>query len=294
MVDVAKPAVPADGILVRVRASSVNVADLFTLGWFAYAGRGFRREILGRDFAGVVEATGAGVTAYKAGDEVFGARRGAMAEYIALPATAAVAIKPSSATFDQAAAVPLAATTALQAVRDHGHVAPGRKVLVNGGSGAVGTFAVQLAKALGGEVTAVCSTRNVDMVRSLGATTVIDYTKEDFTKRPALYDVLIDIAGTKTWPEYRRILQPDARFVAVGARVPANLMSIRMGAFRAPQKYVFFIARMRAADLVTLRDMIDSGKVSAVIDRTYDLVHAADAFAYLKEGHARAKVVVTV
>lgn len=294
VMDVPKPMVPADGVLVRVHASSVNVADMFTLSWLAHAVRGFRPVVVGRDFAGVVEAT-EGVTDFKTGDEVFGAApKGAMAEYIGLPASAAVARKPDSASFEQAAAVPLAATTALQAVRDHGRVAPGQKVLVNGGSGAVGTFTVQIAKAFGGDVTAVCSTPKFDLVRSLGATTVIDYTTEDFTQRPDRYDVLIDIAGSRTWAEYRRILKPDARFVSVGARVPANLMSIRVGAIRASQKYVFFIARMRRDDLATLRDLVDTGKLSPVIDRQYDLAHAAEAFTYLKAGHASGKVVVTL
>ena len=162
------------------------------------------------------------------------------------------------------------------------------------GSGAVGTFAVQIAKAYGAEVTPVVSTSNVDQARSLGASTVVDYTIEDFTRRPERYDVLIDIAGSKRWTDYRRILKPEARFVAVGARVPSNLLSIRIGAIGAPQKYLFFIARMRQGDLAVLRELVDAGKLSPVIDRTYDLMHAVDAFTYLKAGHARAKVVVSV
>lgn len=292
--EVDRPRVADDAVLVRVHASSANVADLFTMTAIAHLSRFRRHEVMGRDFAGVVEEVGRSVRDFQAGDEVFGARRGAMAEYIAVPASGAIAKKPSSTTFEQAAAIPLAATTALQALRDHGRVASGQKVLVNGGSGAVGTFAVQVAAAYGAEVTAVVSTRNVEQARSLGAAAVVDYTRDDFTLRPERYDVLIDIAGSKRWPEYRRVLQPNARFVAVGARVPSNLMSIRFSSVGSSQKYVFFIARMRQGDLVTLRGMVDAGKLRAVVDRTYDLDHAAEAFVYLKAGHAQGKVVVTV
>lgn len=292
--DIDKPAVPDDGVLVRVRASSVNTADLFTISSAAALMRRMKPEVVGRDFAGVVEATGKSVTGFQTGDEVFGATTGAMAEYLVIPATRAIARKPAGTSFAQAAAAPLAATTALQAIRDHGHVQPGQKVLVNGASGAVGTFAVQVARALGAEVTAVCSTRNLDTVRSLGSTSVIDYTAEDFTRRDERYDLLIDIAGTRRWSEYRRVLQPRASFVSVGAKKPLNLLMLRLASIGASQKYSFFIARLNQSDLATLRELMESGKLTSMMDKQYDLAHAAEAFAYLKAGHARGKVVVTV
>ena len=292
--EVEKPAVPDDGVLVRVRASSVNTADLFTIAGIAHLARGMKPEVVGRDFAGIVEATGKGVTQFQPGDQVFGAIPGAMAEYLAIPATRAIARQPAGATFEQAAAVPLAGTTALQAIRDHGRVQPGDKVLVNGASGAVGPLAVQIARAFGADVTAVCSTRNLEMAQSVGATRVVDYTNEDFTRGDGRYDVLVDIVGTRRWSEYRRVLQPNARFVSVGARKPMSLLTIRLGSIGSSQKFAFFVARMRQADLVTLRELFEAAKLRPVIDRTYDLEHATDAFAYLKEGHARGKVVVTV
>jgi NADPH:quinone reductase-like Zn-dependent oxidoreductase len=215
------PAVPDDGVLVRVPASSVNPVDLFPLSG---AGRPMRklarktkRDVMGTDFAGTVQSVGRDVTRLRPGDEVFGGAHGSFAEYVCLPESEALARKPANVSFEQGGGVGVAALTALQAIRDHGQVKPGQKVLINGASGGVGTFAVQIATALGAEVTAVCSPGNVEAVRSLGAEHFIDYTREDFTKGGERYDALIDIAGNRSLPECRRVLQPGATFVLVGA-----------------------------------------------------------------------------
>jgi NADPH:quinone reductase-like Zn-dependent oxidoreductase len=290
--EVATPAVPKDGLLVRVRASSANVADLFALTGMGRMGAMRRPEVIGRDFAGTVESVGRTEAGLRPGDDVFGATRGAMAEYVAVRADGAVAAKPAGASFDEAAAVPLAATTALQAVRDHGRVRPGQHVLVNGASGGVGTFTVQIAAAFGAQVTAVCSTRNAELARSLGAAHVIDYTREDFTQGDRRYDVLLDIAGSRSWREYRRIMRRDGRFVAVGAKTPSHILTVRLASLGASQTYAFFIARLNGHDLNVLREMMDAGKLRPVIDRRFELAQASAAFAYMKEGHAQGKVVI--
>jgi NADPH:quinone reductase-like Zn-dependent oxidoreductase len=209
--------------------------------------------------------------------------------------------KPANLTFEQAAAVPVAALTALQGLRDKGRVRPGQQVLINGASGGVGTFAVQIAKALGAEVTAVCSTRNVDPVQSLGADHVIDYTREDFTRSDRRYDLIFDVAGSRSWSECRRVLNPQATLVMVGAPKGNRLMgplshivTVRLAALRGSQKAVFFIAKFNKPDMAVLRELLEAGKVIPVIDRRYALSEVADAFGYLGEGHAQGKIVITV
>ena len=302
--EVQEPQLADDHALVRVRAVSINPADWYgvtaplairpTMGIFKP-----RSDRTGIDFAGTVEAVGKDVTHVQPGDEVFGARNGALAEYVTV--RDAVVPKPANVSFEEAAAVPVAAITALQALRDKGRLQPGQRVLVNGASGGVGTFAVQIAKALGAQVTGVCSTGNVELVRSLGADHVIDYTREDFTRSGRRYDLLLDIAGGRTWSELRRVLEPDATVVIVGApkgnRVLgplAHLARIRLASLRGSQKAVFFIARTNRADMEVLRELLETGKVKPVVDRRYELSETADAFRYLGEGHARGKVVVTV
>ncbi len=213
----------------------------------------------------------------------------------------AVVPKPANISFEEAAAVPVAAITALQGLRDKGGLEPGQKVLINGASGGVGTFAVQIAKALGAEVTGVCSTRNVELVRSLGADHVIDYTQEDFTRSDRRYDLLLDIAGSKSWSACRRVLTPEATLVIVGAHRRnrlfgpiGHIVRLRLASLRGSQKAVFFIAKTNRADMEFLRELLEAGKVKPVVDRRYELSETADAFRYLGEGHARGKVVVTV
>jgi NADPH:quinone reductase-like Zn-dependent oxidoreductase len=305
LVDLERPDPADDEVLVRVRAASVNPADWYTMtGWlylFRAKGGLFKPKDprLGTDFAGVVEAVGANVTHVQPGDEVFGGRSGALAEYVVVKN--AVTGKPSNLTFEQAAALPVAAITALQGLRDHGQVGPGHKVLINGASGGVGTFAVQVAKALGAHVTAVCSTGKVDLVRGLGAGEVIDYTREDFSRSGARYDVILDIAGSRRWSALARVLAPRGIVVVVGAGKGNRLLGplshivrIKVRAMFSRRKAVFFIARLTRDDLEVLRDMIEAGQVTPVVERTYPLVDAADAFRHLGEGHARGKVVVTL
>ena len=302
--EIEKPDVPDDEVLVRVQAASVNPVDLYSLTGTPYLARilgGLRRpksSNLGVDFAGTVEEVGRNVTQFRPGDEVFG-RSGAFAEYVCV--RDAVAPKPTNLTMEQAAAVPVAALTALQGLRDHGQIQPGRNVLINGASGGVGTFAVQIAKALGAEVTGVCSTRNVDLVRSLGADHVIDYTREEFTRNEQRYDLMLDVAGSRSWSECRRVLDPQATLVIVGAPKGSRLLGplshivgVRLAAVRSSQKVVFFMAKPNRADLMVLGELLENGKVTPVIDRRYALSEIADALRYLGEGHARGKIVLTV
>ena len=258
-----------------------------------------KERLLGVDFAGVVEAVGGEVTDFRPGDEVFGARTGALAEYVCV--RNAVARKPANATFEQAAAVPVAGITALQALRDKGNLQPGQKVLINGASGGVGTLAVQVAKALGAEVTGVCHARNVELVRSLGADHVVDYTREDFTRGERRYDLLLHVAGRRTWSEVARVLEPDATVVVVGGPMGnraigplAQVARLRLGSVRDSRRTVFFIAKLNRPDLEFLRELLEAGKLTPVVDRQYELSQAADAFRYLGEGHCRSKVVVNV
>jgi NADPH:quinone reductase-like Zn-dependent oxidoreductase len=301
-----KPEPADDEVLVRVRAASVNPADWYTLTgpFVARVPNGLRRpkdNRLGVDYAGEVEAVGASVTHLRPGDEVFGGRTGAFAEYVCAREDRGVVPKPANVTFEEAAAVPIAALTALQGLRDKGQVQAGQSVLINGASGGVGTFAVQIAKALGAEVTGVCSTRNVDIVRSIGADHVIDYTKEDFTRSDRRYDLILDVAGSKSWSELKRVLEPDGRLVIVGAPKSkgilgplAHIMKLRLASVLGSRKAVFFISKFNKADMQTLRELLESGEVKPVVDRRYDLGEIADAFRYLGDGHAQGKIVVTV
>ena len=305
--EIDKPDVTDDEVLVRVRAASVNRADWYTLTGTPYVGRtqlGLlkpKSNRMGVDFAGTVEAVGRDVTQFRPGDEVFGGRSGAFAEYVCVREDRAVVPKPANVTFDEAAAVPVAAITALQGLRDKGQIQPGQKVLINGASGGVGTFAVQIAKAFGAEVTGVCSTRNVDLVRSIGADHVIDYTQEDFTRSYRRYDLMLDVAGSRSWSACRRVLNPQATLVIVGAPKGnrligplSHIVKVRLAALRSSQKVVFFIAKFNKADMAVLRELLEAGKVTPVMDGRYELSEIADALRYIGEGHCRGKVVITV
>ena len=291
--DIDKPAVPDDGVLVRVRAASVNPADAFALTRVARL-MNRKPEVMGRDFAGTVEAVGGSVKQFAPGDEVFGAKRGALAEYVCVPEQGAVVRKPGNLTFEQAGVVGVAGVTALQAVRDHGQVRSGQKVLINGASGGVGTFAVQIAKASGANVTGVCSTGNVDMVRSIGAETVIDYKREDFTRSGMRYDVMLDVAGSRSWSACTRVLDPKATFVAVGAKGPSHLVKGRLASLGASQRWIFFLARVDQAALTAMQELLAAGKVAPVIDRRFELSEVAEAFSYLMERHAKGKILITL
>jgi NADPH:quinone reductase-like Zn-dependent oxidoreductase len=307
LAEVEKPDVPDDGVLVRVRASSINPADWHSFTGTPYVARPAfgmlkpKSQLVGLDFAGTVESVGASVTQFRPGDEVFGGANGALAEYVTVPEDRAVVMKPAGLAFEEAAAVPVAAVTALQALRDHGGLEPGQRVLINGSSGGVGTFAVQLAKSFGADVTGVCSTWNVDMARSIGADSVIDYTREDFTRGEVRYDLIVDIAGSRSWSEYRRVLKPKATVVVVGGPSSDNwlgplrhVIRMRLGSMWGAQKVAFFVASLRKADLELLRELLESGRVKPVIDRRYALSEAAEAFRYLGEGHAKGKIVISV
>jgi NADPH:quinone reductase-like Zn-dependent oxidoreductase len=298
---VEKPA-PADGeVLIRVLAASLAAGEYYGMRGKPFPIRfyiGFPQPkkdfVVGLDCAGVVEAVGSGVTRFKPGDEVYGECRGSCAEY-AVAKEGAIAPKPARLTFEQAAAVPTSACTALQALRDHGKVKSGYNVLINGASGGVGTFAVQIAKALGAEVTAVCSTKNVERIRSIGADHVIDYTEEDFTKGGARYDVILDNVASHSLAASRRALTPDGLHVpssghaGMGWIIAAGLTAVFVRQQGSP-----FVAATNSQSLLALNELIEAGKVTPVIDKTYRLDEAAKAFGYLDEGHARGKVVVAV
>jgi NADPH:quinone reductase-like Zn-dependent oxidoreductase len=300
--------VPEQGeVLVRVRAASVNIAD-----WYSVVGRpliarpttglsGPRSNRLGTDYAGVVEALGPGVTEFSPGDEVFGGKDGAYAEYLCARVDRSITPKPVNVTPEEAAAVPVAGLTALQALRDKGQLQPGQKVVINGASGGVGTYAVQIAKALGGVVTAVCSTGKVETARSLGADRVVDYTQEDFTRDNERYDLLIDIAGTRSWREYARVLTPHATAVVVGGSRSnrflgplGHAVGMRARSLFGGRKTAFFIAKFSKADMQTLRELVESGKVRSVIDRRFAFDQVADALTHQGEGHPDGKVVIDV
>ncbi len=300
--EIARPPLEDDRVLVRVHASSVNKAD-----WYQLVGRPVlfrpmmggvlkpRSRQVGTDFAGIVEAVGKDVVGFAPGDEVFGGRDGAYAEYVVAKT---LAHKPANVTFDAAAAVPIAGLTALQALRDHGALQPGETVLVNGASGGVGTMTVQIAKALGGHVTAVCSTRNVERARELGADRVLDYTQEDFTRTGDHYDVVIDVAGSRSWRALRRVLAPGARVVVVGSPghtpILGPLGHIFATKLTSLGKARFFVAKFNDADLQTLADLLERGALKPAIDRTYELDEAQDALRTFGEGHVRGKLVFTM
>lgn len=304
--EIDRPVAADDEVLVHIHAASVNPAE-----WHAMSGLYVARiptgllkpknTRLGSDFAGVVEAVGGNVTQFRPGDEVFGGRNGAFAEYVCVREDQAVALKPANVTFEQAAAVPIAALTALQGLRDKGQIQPGQQVLINGAAGGVGTFAVQIAKSFGAEVTGVCSTRNVDLICSLGADHVVDYTREDFTRSERRYDLLLDIAGSRSWSECQRVLNPQAIFVIVGGPKTnrwigplSHVLKIRLASLRASQKVIFFIAHLNQEDLVVMQELLKARKVTPVIDRTYPLSETAEAMRYLGTGHARGKIVITM
>lgn len=304
--EVDTPAFPSDSVLVRVHAASVNPVDLFSLTPVRqYARRAAARgkpqpEVMGHDFAGTVAAVGDAVTQFGVGDAVFGSREGAFAGYISVPEKAGIVPKPANVTFAEAAAVPVAALTALQAVRDHGRFEPGQRVLVNGASGGVGHFAVQIAKALGGEVTAVCSSGKVATARQLGADHVIDYTREDFTDGDRRYDLVIDIAGSRPWSRCIRVMEPGATLVITGAsslmhspwRMLAHMAATRLAALPGNRRATFFITRVTNDDLVVLGDMLANSRIKPVIDERYPFSEVAAACRRLADGHARGKIVI--
>ncbi|HLE98680.1 MAG TPA: NAD(P)-dependent alcohol dehydrogenase [Gaiellaceae bacterium] len=305
--EVDKPTPADDEVLVRVHAASVNIADWYEvvgrprIGRFAMGLTKPKEIRLGVDYAGVVEAVGKDVTEFRPGDEVFGGRTGAYAEYVVGKAARAIVHKPANASFEVAAAVPVAAITALQALRDKGGLQPGQKVLVHGASGGVGTYTVQIAKALGATVTAVCSTSNVEIARSLGADRVVDYTVEDCTRDDERYDLLIDIAGTRPFTRLRRVLKRNATVVVVGGPRKNRLLGplghvirTKLASFFTSQKTTFFIAQLNKEDLETLRDLLADGTMTSVIDSTFPLQRLPDALQHMGEGHPRGKIVVTV
>ena len=307
--DVEKP-VPRDGeVLLKVRAASVNPLDWHFVRGTPYLGRlafGLlqpKDKQLGRDVAGKVEAVGSRVTLLKPGDEVFGVCRGAFAEF-ACAAESKLAIKPDQLTFEQAASVPIAGLTALQGLRDKGQVQPGQKVLINGAAGGVGTFAVQIAKWLGVDVTGVCSARNVELVRSIGADHVIDYAREDFTTSGQRYDVILDNVLNHSLSEYRRVLTSRGKYVSVGGGgtnqqgwigpgLTRGIAALALSRF-VSQDLSFFMAKLNSKDLAIMSDLITTRKVTPVIDRTYKLSEVSEAIRYVEEGHARGKVVITL
>jgi NADPH:quinone reductase-like Zn-dependent oxidoreductase len=305
--DIEKPTPTDNQVLVKVHAASVNPLDWHFMRGTPYLVRmtaGFgapENPHLGVDFAGTVEAVGPKVTKFKPGDEVFGGRTGAFAEYVTVREDRALVLKPANLTFEQAASVPIAGITALQALRDAGRIQPGQKVLINGASGGVGTFAVQIAKSFGAEVTGVCSTKNTPMVRSLGADHVIDYTKEDFTQSGQRYDLIVDNVGSHSLLEYRRVLNPKGIFVMVGGPSEGEWLGAMTTPIKAKllspfvsQQFGFFLAELNPKDLTVLRDLLQAGKVTPVIDRRYKLSEVPAAIGYLEEGHARGKVVINM
>ena len=296
-------------VLIKVRAASVNPLDWHYMRGTPYIVRliesGLRKPVdprMGADVAGQVVAVGKNVTQFKVGDEVFGTSGGAFAEYAPVSQNRA-ALKPANLTFEQAAAVPVAAITALQALRDAGQIRAGQKVLINGASGGVGTFAVQIAKSFGAEVTGVCSTRNLDMVRSLGADHVIDYTKEDFTQGTQKYDLILDNVGIGSLSSYRHVMTPKGIFVGIGGGGPdagsvigplARPLKAVVYSLFVSQKFPSMFATVNTADLTILKELLETKKITPVIDRTYPLSEVPAAIRYLEEGHARGKVVITV
>jgi len=303
--EIDKPVVTEGGVLVRVRAASVNALDWHSV----HGGKMIRvvsalmrqpeQRVRGVDVAGEVEAVGAGVTRFAPGDEAFGSAPAAFAEY-ALARESALVLKPRNLSFEQAAAIGVAGRTALQGLRDKAQVKPGQRVLISGAGGGVGTFAVQIAKALGAHVTAVTSTRNLELIRSLGPDEVIDYTQEDFIRRGERYDVVFDVAANRSLSDLRRILTPSGTLVVVGAdkrggvAIFTRIISAFVRSRLLRQRIVFYVARATQDDLVVLKELIEAGKICPAIDRTYPLAEGADAVRYLGSGQARAKVIITM
>jgi len=318
--DVEEPVPKDNEVLIEVRAASVNPLDASLIKGMPYIVRALfglpkpRDTCLGVDVSGQVEAVGRNVTQFKAGDEVFGVcisdpqasavkvwtPQGAFAEYVCAPESTLV-VKPNNVTFEQAASVPVAGLTALQGLRDKGHIQPGQKALINGAAGGVGTFAVQIAKSFGAEVTGVCSTRNMEMVRSIGADQVIDYTQEDFTKRGQRYDLIFDCVGNHSLSAFRRVLNPEGIVVMVGertgrgaTRILSRLITALVVSRFTSQKLRTFLARPSQQDLAVIRELMQAGKVRPVIDKCYSLSEVPAAIRYLEERHARGKVVISL
>ena len=303
--EIEKPTAGDNEVLIRVRAASVNPFDWHFMRGTPYMVRiqaGLRKpkdKRLGVDVAGQVEAVGRNVTQFRPGDEVFGACRGAFAEY-ACASESALVMKPDNVTFEQAASAPVAAFTALQGLRDKGQIQPGQKVLINGAAGGVGTFAVQIAKWFGADVTGVCSTRNADMVRSIGADRVIDYTQEDFTKSGQRYDLFFDCVGNHSLLACRRVLNPKGIYIVVGGPDGrwlgplARMIKTLVLSWFVSQNLVMFLAKRSKEDLTIMHELMKAGKVTPVIDKRYKLSEVPEAIRYLEEGHARGKVVITL
>jgi NADPH:quinone reductase-like Zn-dependent oxidoreductase len=305
--EIPQPSPVDNRMLVKVHAASVNPLDWHYMRGEPYvmragAGIGTPDDIhMGVDFAGTVVSVGKAVTRFKPGDAVFGGRGGAFGEYVSVAETGSVALKPANMSFEQAAAVPIAAVTALQALRDKGKLRSGQTVLINGASGGVGTYAVQIAKAYGATVTGVCSTKNLSLIKTLGADRVIDYTQEDFTKEPQRYDLILDIVGTHPLSEYRRVLKPQGALVMVGSLDKGHWLGPLSGSIDAMlyslfvnEQMVFMLADLNPDDLNVLRGMIQAGKITSVLDRRYALSEVPEAIRYLELGHARGKVVIAV
>jgi len=303
--EIDRPAVEDDGVLVRVHAASIHIGDVYTIKGLPYAMRPIftatkaKNGVPGTDIAGTVEAVGKNVRQLQPGDEVFGWCKGAFAEYVST-SEEALALKPTNFTFEQAAAIGVSAFTALQALRDQGNVQPGQKVLITGASGGVGTFAVQIAKSLGAEVTGVCSTRNIDMVRSIGADHVIDYTQEDYTRSGQGYDLILDNVGDHSLSDARAALTPKGTLLANGAPVSGwfgglgYFLKAMMVSLFVRQQGRPFVSLPNKEDLATLKELAESGKVAPVIDRTYPLSETPEAFGHVGEGHAQGKTIITV
>lgn len=298
--------VPADDqVLVKVYAASLNIADLYNLqGGVGRLSGGFFKPKdgrVGRDFAGKLETIGGGVTQFKPGDEVYGVCPGTFAEY-AVARENRITLKPSNCSFEEAAAVPVAGLTALQGLRDAGQIKPGQKVLIDGASGGVGTFAVQVAKSFGAEVTAVCSTRSKDVARSIGANHVIDYTQEDFAHSNLHYDLILGVNGNHSIFAYRRVLNSKGVFIMAGASKKTVLLAFLQVALfarllsKADGRRLGFmgLTQINQADLDAMKELLEARKVAPVIDRQYPLSEAAEAFRYLAEGHSRGKVIITM
>jgi len=297
--EIEKPAPKEGEILIGVRAASLNAYDLHFLSgtpfFLRMMGAGFLKpklKPLGADAAGTVEAVGPGVTDLKPGDEVYGCQHGSLAEFMCGPAKR-FAPKPINLSFEEAAAVPMGALTALQSLRDKGKIGPGQRVLVNGASGGVGNFAVQLAKLFGTEVTGVCRTAKMDFVRSLGADEVLDYTREDVTESGRPFDLILDVAAYRPVSRYRRIMKPGGRYVIAGGSMGA-MIKVAMVPKMGTRTMTTMAARTNRDDLLTLKEYLESGRIKAYVDKRYPLAEAAAAFSYFKSGQVRGKVVVTV
>lgn len=305
LMEIEKPVPKDNEILVKVHAASLNYGNLVLLkgepflARFAFGLFKPKYSIPGGDISGLVEAVGKNVKLFKPGDEVFGDLSGCgwsgFAEYVAVPESA-LTLKPANISFEEAAAVPMAAVTALQSMRDKGKIQPGQKVLINGASGGVGTFAVQIAKSFGAEVTGVCSTRNIEILRSIGADHVIDYTKEDFTKQTERYDLILGVNGSHPISAYKRTLKPNGIFVHVGGSESQMFQAMIMGpwiSMTGSKKMSSFLQRSNQEDLLFVKELLETGKIKPVIDRCYKITETREAFSYFEKGHAQGKVVIT-